>query len=214
MRPAIVEGLLQGAGHPGVGLRDPELCHHLAEPVAVLGQIDRLGRGPQDLDPGLLQLPGNVERRLPPELHDDPHGLLFLVDAQDILHGKGLEIELVRGVVVGGDRLRVAVHHDRLVSEVADRKGHVHTAVVELDALSDTVRAAPQDHDLLPVTDLHLVRGVVRGVVIGRILHAAYRHGLPCLDHVQGDALFPDVALLRTEEPGKVPVRKAVLLGR
>ena len=58
-----------------------------------------------------------------------------------VLVGQRLEVEAVRGVVVGRDRLGVAVDHHRLVAGVAQRHGGVHAAVVELDALADAVRA-------------------------------------------------------------------------
>src|SRR6478609_8937192 len=47
----------------------------------------------------------------------------------------------VGGVVVGGDRLRVAVDHHGLVAGVAQREGGVDAGVVELDALADAVGA-------------------------------------------------------------------------
>src|SRR5205085_6422083 len=47
----------------------------------------------------------------------------------------------------GGDRLRVAVDHDSLVAEPAEALRGVDAAVVELDPLSDPVRARAEDHD-------------------------------------------------------------------
>ena len=41
-------------------------------------------------------------------------------------------------------------------------------AVVELDALADAVRAAPEDHDFLAVVVAHLVLDAVGGVVVRR----------------------------------------------
>ena len=58
-----------------------------------------------------------------------------------------LEVEPVGGVVVGGDGLRVAVDHHRLVAERAERLGGVDAAVVELDPLADPVRARAEDDD-------------------------------------------------------------------
>jgi len=69
-------------------------------------------------------------------------------------------------------RFRVAVDHDGLITCVPDSEGRMYAAVVEFDALTDPVGSAAQDHDLLPVADRHLVRAVVRGIIIGRIFHA------------------------------------------
>src|SRR5262249_61966792 len=55
----------------------------------------------------------------------------------------------VDGVGVGGDGLRVAIDHDRLEAFVAQRERRVTAAVVELDALPDAVRAAPEDDDFV-----------------------------------------------------------------
>ena len=65
----------------------------------------------------------------------------------DVLLGDRLEVEPVRGVVVGGDGLRVAVDHHRLVAGLGERHRGVDAAVVELDALPDPVRSRTEDHD-------------------------------------------------------------------
>ena len=49
-----------------------------------------------------------------PRLDDHPFRLFLFVDAQHVFHGERLEIQLVRGVVVGGHGFRIAVDHDRL----------------------------------------------------------------------------------------------------
>ena len=63
---------------------------------------------------------GELQRRLPAELDDDADELAVrLLDVEDLEHvlgGQRLEIEPVRRVVIGGDRLRIAVDHDRLVA--------------------------------------------------------------------------------------------------
>ena len=65
----------------------------------------------------------------------------------------GSKIEPVGGVVVGRDRLGVAVDHDRLEAVSARAKAAWTAAVVELDALADAVGAAAEDHHLLAVAD-------------------------------------------------------------
>ena len=172
------------------------------------------GEVPEDLDPGRGQFTGDVQRGLPAELDDHPFGLLLFIDAQDVFHGERLEIELVRGVVVGGDGLGVAVHHDGFEALVPEGKGRMDAAVVELDALADAVGAAAQDHDLSPVADRHLVRGIVGGEIIGGIFDPAHRYRFPGLQPCPGPVrLSPNPGFRHTQELGQIAVRKTVLLG-
>jgi hypothetical protein len=102
-----------------------------------------------------VQRVGELQRRLAAELDDDAvQRAVLLLDAQDLQHvfeRQRLEIEPVGGVVVGRDRLGVAVDHDRLVAGPGQREAGVDAAVVELDALADPVRAAAEDHDLAAI---------------------------------------------------------------
>ena len=92
-----------------------------AEALAVLGQVDRRERRAEDRDAGLDQPPREPQRRLAAELHHDARRLLGLDDLEHVLDRERLEVQAVGGVVVGGDRLRVAVHHDRRVAQRAQR---------------------------------------------------------------------------------------------
>jgi hypothetical protein len=101
-----------------------------------------------------------AQRRLAAELHDDADqlaatgaGRLALGGdhLEHVLDGQRLEVEPVRGVVVGGHRLRVAVDHHGLVARRRQRHGRVHAGVVELDPLADPVRPAAQDQHRRPV---------------------------------------------------------------
>ena len=56
---------------PLLGWRRLELVEQLLEAVAVLGEVDRVGRGAEDRNFGPLQRLGELERRLAAELHDD-----------------------------------------------------------------------------------------------------------------------------------------------
>jgi hypothetical protein len=115
-----------------------------------------------------FQRPGELERRLAAVLHDHAERLFDVHDFHDVLERERLEVEAVGGVVVGRDRLRVAVDHDGLEPVLAQCERRMHAAVVELDALADTVGPATEDHDLAlvrrPGFALVLVRGIhVRG---------------------------------------------------
>ena len=141
---------LEGAGRAVFRLQELQFVEHLLEPLPVLGPVDGVGRGADDGDPGLFQRHRKLQRGLAAELDDHPVRLLDIDDVEDVLVGERLEIEPVGGVVIGGDRLRVAVDHDRLVAVLCQGEDAVHAAVVELDPLADPVRPAAQDHDLLP----------------------------------------------------------------
>ena len=137
---------------PFDGLAQAEAVQQLLEALAVLGEVDGVGRGAEDRDAGVVQRVGELQRRLAAELDDDAvQRAVVLLDAQDLQHvleRQRLEVEPVGGVVVGGDGLGVAVDHDGLVAGVGQREAGVAAAVVELDALADAVRAAAEDDDL------------------------------------------------------------------
>ena len=88
--------------------------------------------------------------------------------AEHVFERQRLEVQPVDGVVVGRDRLRVAVDHDRLEPLFAQREGGVTAAVVELDALADAVRAAAEDDDLLPRRRVRLALLLVGAVEVRR----------------------------------------------
>ena len=151
----------------------PEVPEQLREPLAILRQIDRVGRGAEDAD---ARPPAARSASLsgvwPPNwtTHDTspPACSLPLDDRQHVLERQRLEVQPVGGVVVGRHRLGVAVDHDRLEALVAQREGRVTAAVVELDALPDPVRPAAEDDDLLPRRRVGLALLLVGAVEIRR----------------------------------------------
>ena len=155
------------ARHPPRRHLDAEVAAEGAEPLAVLGEVDGIERRPQDPEAGLLDRARQLERRLASELDHDADGLLALADRQHFLDTERLEVEPVRGVVVGRDRLRVAVDHHGLEAELAEAARRVDAAVVELDALTDPVRAGAEDDDAPPGRRKFI--GLAPGrVVVGR----------------------------------------------
>ena len=158
---------------------------------------------------------GDLERRLAAELHDDALGPLVGDDVGDVLEGERLEVEAVGDVVVGADRLRVAVDHDRLVALLARGERGVHAAVVELDALADAVGAGAQDDDALLLAGLGLVLLLVGGVEVrglGLELRRAGVDGLVDRQHVVLDAQGADLALAAAGELAETLVAEAVAL--
>ena len=140
------DGLLGARGRPPLRAADAEPLEQRAEALAVLGQVDRLVRRAHQPVAGLLQRRGELQRSLAAELGHDADGTLAFTDREHLLDSQRLEVEPVGGVVVGRDRLRVAVHHHRLVAERPEALRRVDTAVVELDPLPDPVRPGAQDH--------------------------------------------------------------------
>ena len=167
-------GLLVGMGDGVAGLLQAELGDEGGEALAVLGEVDGVGRGAEDRDAGIVEGGGDLEGSLAAELDDDAvERACLLLDAEDlhdVLKGEGLEIEAVGGVVIGGDRLRVAVDHDGLVAGIAEREAGVAAAIVELDALADAVGTAAEDDDLAGVGGPGFAFGLAHdGGLVGRI---------------------------------------------
>ena len=93
---------------------------------------------------------------------------LSLDHVHDVFVRERLEIQPVAGVVVRGHCFRVAIDHDRFVSRRPKGIGRVHTAVVELDALANAVRARAKNGDLRAIRGTNLVVVLVGRVVIRR----------------------------------------------
>src|SRR2546422_2253566 len=227
------------ADHPGVGdrsrhghglrngprgaagrLLEAYLFQQRLEPLAVLGAIDRIRRRARAGDAAALQGQAQRGRGLPAELHHNTEQLTrpaFRVhDRQDVFLGERLEIEPVGGIVVGAHRLRVAVDHDGLIAQVPQGQRRVHAAVVELDALTDPVRAPAEDHHLLPGLRLALAFRFVGGREIGRQrweFSGARVHPLEDRRHALCDPKPADLPFRDLEQLAEPVVREAQLLG-
>ena len=147
--------LLHREGDAVLRLLQPQPVEHALETVAVFRKVDGVGRGAEDRHIGRFQRTRELQRGLAAELHDHAMQRAVLAfgidDLEHVLGGQRLEIQPVGGVVVGRDRFRIAVDHDGLVARVRQREAGVAAAVVEFDALADTVRSAAEDDDLLAV---------------------------------------------------------------
>ena len=157
-----------GAVTRGVHLR---LLEHFAEQLTVLGQVDGFRGGAENRHAGSLQTRGQGQRGLAAELDDDAldraHLLLGLVDLEHVFEGERLEVEAVGHVVIGGHGLRVAVDHDGVIV-LAKLLHGVHARVVELDALTDAVRAGAEDDHSLAFARAQLGFVGVAAVVVRR----------------------------------------------
>ena len=160
---------------------DAQTLHHCPEVVTVLSEVDGLRSSTEDIDAVGLEGSCEVQRSLSAELRDNADRLLLLIDGKNVLECERLEVELVRSIVVCRYRLRVAVYYDGLEAELLECERSMYAAVVELDSLSDPVRAAAQDHDLLVLGRRRLILSDVVGrIVISSILCAGYMNAFPC----------------------------------
>ena len=185
---------------PVVGVADLQAAKERAEAPAVLRQVDRVDGRAQERHTGLFERARKAQRGLAPELDDHALRLLDLDHREHVLDGERLEVEAVGGVVVGRDRLGVAVDHHRVAAGLAHGHRGMDAAVVELDALADPVRPRAEDHDGLVRAPANLAaerlgRALVRGVEVGR---ARLELGGAGVDRLEG-ALEPvgPVALAR-----------------
>ena len=161
-------GFGQGCGTVVRRLVQAELFHQLREAPTILRAVYTVIRCTEHGYAGCFETLGQLERRLPAQLNHHPVRLLQGHDLQHVLQGDRLEVESVRDVVIGTDRLRVAVDHDRLPARLPQCQRGMHAAVVELDALSDAIGPAAQDQRLLPLAALRLIIFLVGRVKIGR----------------------------------------------
>ena len=170
-RVAEFAGGLEGFGLVGgqaVGrLGDAQLVQHGGEELAVLGDLDALGRGADDVDAVFLQGQRQVQRGLAAELGDGAPAFFPLVNVQDVFQGERLEEQFVAGVVIGGDGFRVGIDHQSFKAVLLQGEGGVNAAVIELDALADAVGAAAQNHDFaFGAGHGFVVAAIVGGVIV------------------------------------------------
>ena len=128
-----------------------QFAQHRLEACTVFRHVDHIDRRADDGHAALGQTMCQLQRCLPTVLHDDANWFFHGNDFQHIFQCQRFEIQAIRSVVVGGNRLGIAVDHDGLVAVFAHRQRGMHTAIVELDTLPDTVRPAAQHHDLLVI---------------------------------------------------------------
>ncbi len=152
-------GVRNGMGDAARRLLHADVRNEFLEEIAVFRAVDVVRRGADDRRTGFLEALGQVQRRLPAVLHDDAVALFAVIDLHHVLESERLEVEPVRGVVVGRDGFRIRVDHHDFVSAALESERRVAAAPVELDALADAVGAAPEDHDLF-LAVRHGVRGI------------------------------------------------------
>src|SRR5690606_29705376 len=186
-RIADVGGVRHGFGlgaRRAVGrLAQTQLVEQLLEALAVFGHVDGFGAGADDGHTVGFERARQLQRGLAAILDDHAHRVFFVDDFEHVFERERLEVQAIGSVVVGGDGFRVAIDHDGLVPVVAQGQGGVHAAVVELDALPDTVGAAAEHDDFLAVGRLRLALVFVRGIHVRGAGGELGRAGIDALVH-------------------------------
>ena len=196
------------------------VAQNLREQSAFLGEVDRVGGGTENGNAGRFQAAGEAQRGLAAELHDHADEFAALAfgidDLEHVFEGERFKVQPVAGVVVGGDRLRVAVDHDGLVAGLRQCEGGVHAGVVEFDALPDAVRSGAENDDLTAVTGDNLGLVVVAGVVVRREGGKLPRTGVDSLEHgahAENVAHGAHIRFAKATQLANLGVREAVVLG-
>ena len=101
--------LFMGADCAALRGYDVQLVHQFVEFLTVLGQVDILILGSQNVDSAGGQSGRQVQGGLSSELQDDAFRTLLLDDVHDVVRVQRVKIQLVRGIKVCADGLWVVV---------------------------------------------------------------------------------------------------------
>ena len=154
------DGLLQIAGRRRARAFEPDAGHRGAEPLAVLGLVDRLAARPDELDAERLQHPlaREVERAVEAGLaaHRGQQGVgtFLLDDPRDDLPVHRLDVGRIGESGVGHDGGRVGVHQHHPETLLCERLARLRAGVVELAGLPDDDWSRPDDQDRFDVATL------------------------------------------------------------
>ena len=209
--------VFHGTGGAVGRLLQAKLVDHLLEAFAIFRFIDGIRRGANNGHAGSLQSTGQLQRGLPAVLDDHTLGFFFRHDGQHVFQRNRLEVQAIGGIVIGGHGFRVTVDHDGFITVVLHGKRRVHTAVIELDTLTDPVGATTDDHDLVTVGGIGLTLFIVAGVHVGRIRGEFCRAGIhPLVDrqHTQLFTLATYVRFLHPQQLRQAGIGKALALER
>ena len=190
-------------------LLQAEALQQLLEALAVFGRIDHVRRGTDDRHAVGFEVACQLQRRLAAVLDNDPNRLFDVHDLEHVFQRQRLKVEAIRGVVVGGHGLRIAVDHDRLVAVFAHGERSMDAAVVEFDALADAVRTAAQDHDFLLVGRIRLALFLVGRVHVSSVRGEFGGTGINALvdrTHAQLVAMLTHGGLCRVQQLGQTLV--------
>ena len=130
-------------------LWDIQFQKNLFKTVTVLCLFNCLAIGADDLYATVNQRLRQVDGRLSAKRSNDAFRLFKVDDGHDIFRCQRLKIQFVRSRIVCGNRLRVIVDDDRLISGTFDRLHGMDSGIVKFHALTDTDRSGAKHDDLL-----------------------------------------------------------------
>ena len=147
-------------------LINTDSVEHAGELVSVLGVVNHLWRGAENLDVEAVERQSDVVWSLSTHGNQNTAGRLKLVDILDGLEVDVLEVEAVSLVIIGGDSLWVVVDHDSLVSVLTESADGADRAPIELDRGTDTVDTRAKNHDPVIIEVNIVLRSVVGHVKV------------------------------------------------
>ena len=153
-----IDRLRQRAGQAAVRHVEPDRTDRVLEQQAILGDLDRLDRGANQLDlksvehAGAGEIDGKIETGLSADRREQRVGTLALDDRFEHFDGERLDIGAIGQLGVGHDRRRVAVDEDHLEPLGPQRLARLRSGIVELTGLADDDRARADDEHALQVS--------------------------------------------------------------
>ncbi len=147
------ESLVHRVRQAAAGAFEADLVHRLAEALAVLGLVDRVGVGTDHLHAEpveravVVQRQRAVERGLPAHRRQQRVRAFLLDDLGDDRRGDRLDIGGVGELGIGHDRRRVGVDQDDPVPLLLQRLDRLRARIVELARLADDDRPGADDED-------------------------------------------------------------------
>ncbi len=160
-------GFLQGVSDGAARAFQADLAHCIAELLAILGALDHLGAGADQLHAVFLQhavggkLEGGIEGCLP--AHRRQQRIRFLAgdDAFEKIGRDRLDIGGVRQTGIGHDGGGVGVHQDGAEAFLAQRLAGLGAGIIELASLTDDDRARADDENGVDVGAAAHYRGSI-----------------------------------------------------
>ena len=189
-----------------------KFLQQLAEAFAVFREVDGFRRSADHRHARSFQRQRQIQRRLSAVLDHHAHcgpSSFVLVYRHHVFQRQRLEVEAIAGVVVGGNRLRVAIDHDGLVTIIVQRESGMAAAVVELDSLADAVRPGAQDDDFLLVGGRRFVFFLVGGIEVRRVALEFGGASVDVLVHRANAELLAQLQIFGAPRPSLVSSARA-----
>ena len=145
-------------------------------------------------------------------MHDHTDRTFFVDDLKHVFQRQWLEIQSVGSIKVGRYSLGIAVDHNGFIAIFTHRESGMHTAIVELNALTDTVRTAAQHHDFFLVGGIGFALFLIGRVHICRIRCKFTGTGINALinrTHIQHATQFADLAVFNFQQFCQTTIREA-----